>query len=395
MLKSPPTARIPSEEASVTGGKYNSVDKKYIATNEVLQINCDATDDEAITYEWTNNGGQISGNGNNVTFTSSVEGIYTINIKVQDTGGLSTSRSINILVYNFQESIGTTIADYPFSGNANDSSGNELHGIAKGAILTADRNNKPNSAYYFNGGTQHILINNDDKLNFEKECSINFWFKLNGLPTKELFLISHGSWQNRYKVSITPERRIRWTINTNVGVKDLDSEIIVNADSTYNCIVTFDGDLMCIYVNGVLNSYSLHKGLLKKTNLNLLIGQMLSTDAEYNFKGIIDDIKIFNKSYTPTEVQNLYSGTTATKEELNSQFTISPNPTSGIFNIELQDEISSNGILHLFDNSGSLKKTIKLNDKNTTVDIREFPSGSYFVKLTTNKRIISNTLFKL
>ncbi len=30
MLKSPPTARIPSEEASVTGGKYNSVDKKYM-----------------------------------------------------------------------------------------------------------------------------------------------------------------------------------------------------------------------------------------------------------------------------------------------------------------------------------------------------------------------------
>lgn len=113
------------------------------------------------------------------------------------------------MVYNFEEVTGTIIADYPFSGNANDVSGNELNGTAKGAILTADRKNKANSAYYFNGGTQHIVVNNDEKLNFDKECSLHFWFKLNGLPTKEMFLISHGSWQNRYKVSVTPEKHIR------------------------------------------------------------------------------------------------------------------------------------------------------------------------------------------
>lgn len=372
-----------------------SGDKKYIAINEVLQINCDAIDDEAITYEWTNNGGQISGNGNNVTFTSNVEGVFSVNVKVQDTGGLSSSRSISILVYNFEESIGSIVADYPFSGNANDESGNDLHGTPKGAILTADRNNKSNSAYYFNGGTQHIVVDNDDKLNFEKECTIHFWFKLNGLPTKELFLISHGSWQNRYKVSITPEKHIRWTINSDIGIKDLDSDIIVNADSTYNCIVTFDGDLMCIYVNGVLNSYSLHKGLLKKTSLNLLIGQMLPNDAEYNFKGVIDDIKIFNKSYTPIEVQNLFSGTSSTNEDFYSEIKISPNPTTGIFTLELKDEILMNGILKIYDNAGSLKKSIKINNNKTTVDFREFPSGMYFVKLTDSKRIISKTLFKL
>lgn len=372
-----------------------SGDKKYIATSEVLQINCDAIDDEAITYEWTSSGGQITGEGDKVTFISGVEGVFSVTVKVQDTGGLTSTRSISILVYNFQESMGTTIADYPFSGNANDVSGNDLNGTPKGAILTADRNNKSNSAYYFNGDTQHIAIGNDDKLNFDKECTINFWFKLNGLPTKELFLISHGSWQNRYKVSITPEKHIRWTINTDMGIKDLDSDIIVNADSTYNCIVTFDGDLMCIYINGVLNSYSLHKGLLKKTNLNLLIGQMLPNDAEYNFKGVIDDIKIFNKSYIPVEVQNLFNGTSATKDEYYTQFTISPNPTSGILNISIQDNISGDGILEFYDNAGRLKKTIKIYDKNTIVDISEFNSGMYFIKIKDKKKVIGTTFLKL
>ncbi|MBL0146272.1 MAG: hypothetical protein IPP48_11375 [Chitinophagaceae bacterium] len=43
------------------------------------------------------------------------------------------------------------ISYHPFSGNANDISGNNIHGTVTGATLTTDRNGAPNSAYYFNG----------------------------------------------------------------------------------------------------------------------------------------------------------------------------------------------------------------------------------------------------
>ena len=42
------------------------------------------------------------------------------------------------------------IGYWPFNGNANDQSGNNLNGTVTGASLTADRNGNANSAYSFN-----------------------------------------------------------------------------------------------------------------------------------------------------------------------------------------------------------------------------------------------------
>ncbi len=56
------------------------------------------------------------------------------------------------------------VAYYPFNGNANDVSGNNLNGEIINAILTSNRNNNGNSAYYFNGQSS-IEISNNSKLN--------------------------------------------------------------------------------------------------------------------------------------------------------------------------------------------------------------------------------------
>lgn len=53
---------------------------------------------------------------------------------------------------------GGLIAYYSFSGNANDSSGNDNHGIVHGATLTADRCGNSNSAYFFDGVDDYIEL---------------------------------------------------------------------------------------------------------------------------------------------------------------------------------------------------------------------------------------------
>ena len=50
------------------------------------------------------------------------------------------------LVKNFNTTIGTLIAYYPFSNNTNDISGNQLNGVATGIAFVNDRNGVPNSA---------------------------------------------------------------------------------------------------------------------------------------------------------------------------------------------------------------------------------------------------------
>ena len=48
------------------------------------------------------------------------------------------------------------LAYYPFTGNANDASGNGHNGTVSGAILTTDEFGKTNSAYYFDGTNDYI-----------------------------------------------------------------------------------------------------------------------------------------------------------------------------------------------------------------------------------------------
>jgi len=50
------------------------------------------------------------------------------------------------------------VAYYPFSGNANDASGNGHDGTVYGAMLTTDRLGNPNSAFNFDGTDDYVNV---------------------------------------------------------------------------------------------------------------------------------------------------------------------------------------------------------------------------------------------
>ena len=58
------------------------------------------------------------------------------------------------------------VAYYPFNGNAIDESGNGNDGTVTGASLTTDRLGDENSAYYFDGDNDYIIVNEDNSLDF-------------------------------------------------------------------------------------------------------------------------------------------------------------------------------------------------------------------------------------
>lgn len=65
---------------------------------------------------------------------------------------------------------------WPFSGNANDQSGNNLNGTVTGATLTADRNGVANSAYQFQNNNK-ILLPNGSNIQGNNSRTISFWLK--------------------------------------------------------------------------------------------------------------------------------------------------------------------------------------------------------------------------
>jgi len=212
---------------------------------------------------------------------------------------------------------------WSFDGNANDESSNGNNGTVNGAVLTNDRFNNENSAYYFDGINDNIYASPLALLN--DEVSISLWIKNDN---------NEGEWNGIITTQPDPSQgflfqeyqddRYDWTVATGTNYIDLFSNsTISNQWDHFVTVINDDG--MSIYINGVLDSsgdlgsYSLY------STANLCIGSRY--EAEW-FEGKLDDIGIWNRTLTEAEIIELYDSEGLSTKPIiyESNFNIHPNP---------------------------------------------------------------------
>lgn len=374
---------------------------RKIDLGDISHLTCIASDPDgdSLSYFWNCAYGTINDSGATASWTApTIAGNYYITCIVEDDNGGQAKDSIGIVVRDFSiVQIGKLVAFYPFDGNANDESGNGHNGTVYGATLVTDRLGNPNSAYSFDGLNDYILVPNHDSLNFQQSITVNFWMNIGQLYSREAFPISHGSWQNRWKVSIIPERKLRWTINSTNGIIDLDSETELTENVWHNYTVFYNGADYEIYIDGELDNFATWSGLIQTTNIDLTIGQMLPNNSNYNFKGVIDDITIFNYGLSVNEIQNLASGIIDIKNsnsfDLPKSFRLDqnyPNPFNPSTTIQFSIPSNIHVILKIFDTNG--REVTKLIDKrlvqgvyNVNWNANGLASGIYFCRINAGK----------
>jgi len=294
--------------------KINAVPRK-LDLGATTELSCEAKDpdENAITFNWTTREGALQSDNATASWTApATEGYFWIGCTVTDEHGAATADSIQLLVRDFsQNQSGQIVAHYPFHGDARDAAGNH-HGTVSGAILIADRLVRANEAYRFDGVNDFIRVPNHAELNFQSAISLNFWLKITQFFDREAHPISHGSWENRWKISLTRDG-LRWTLKTdavaNNGIKDLDSETALELNRFYNVTVTFDGRDCEIWLDGQLDAFAPWSGRLRQTTIDLMIGQVLPTNANYNFSGVLDDIRIYDYALSFDEINLLAHNT--------------------------------------------------------------------------------------
>lgn len=369
-----------------------------IDLNGTTTITCVATDSSQseLAYMWSVSSGTFTGSGKTITWKApAVKGNYNISCTVINSGGASATDSIAVMVRDFSiQQTGELIAYYPFTGNANDASGNANNGTVNGASLVADRNGIPNSAYIFNGIDDHILVSNTLKLNFQNSISVSFWMRVDEFFYREQYPISHGNWERRWKVSIT-NKRIRWTVKTTTGINDLDSKMILTAGIYYHVVLIYDGSDMEIFINGALDSFTSFSDSLLQTNLDLTIGQVIPGNQNYNFRGILDEIRVHDYGLSVKGIQSLYDYNTSVPQRLHGTEPVSfltlknyPNPFNGQTWIEFNLPQSGDIIIKVFDILGREIATV-INGYLTQGSYRiqwmaeNLQSGVYFLRLET------------
>ncbi len=205
------------------------------------------------------------------------------------------------------------IAHYDFNGNANDLSGNGNDGIVHGPTLTSGRSNIPNTAYYFNGIDDYIQV--PDNASFQiadNKVTIALWVKVN-YPGNKFFLYKGSNQFNReYSLGLSAgtDSLAGFNIN-NLGGWDsnqysVNSKTVIQSDTWYYIVGSWDGKTQKIYVNGMLENTSEPTVQIGDYNSDLYIGTYGGKIEDYAFNGTIDDIMIFNTALTDEEVYQLY-----------------------------------------------------------------------------------------
>jgi hypothetical protein len=351
--------------------------KIHIGTSSQLTCNAFDPDGDDLTYSWFSGEGTFTGSGQNITWNAPIQvGNYYLKCSVEDTYGVTATDSLEVSVRDTSKhQTGELVAYYPFNGDANDASGFDNHGTVSGAVRIPDRFNNPNSAYQFDGINDNIEVQNSPSLNFQDACTVNFWMTVGEFFEVEAHPLSHGNWEDRWKVSITNER-IRWTIRrTDDVVKDLDSETVLELDSLYNITVLYSGSDIEIYINGNLDALSTFSGSIKQTTINFMIAQVLPSNSQYNFKGILDDIRIYDYALSHSEIRSLYDIVSFVNDESENNipdqtilFQNYPNPFNSQTVISFQIKSATKVKLEVYNILG--------NKIHTLVD--EFKSAGYY-----------------
>jgi hypothetical protein len=290
------------------------------------------------------------------------------------------------------------LAWYPFTGNAVDSSGNGHNGTVNDATLTTDRFGNADCAYMFDGVTSNISTSLLPPTGHAAR-TISCWFKYNSLPQpcqSNMTIAGYGG--NTHMCTDAGENFSLELDYTNMppapridGVCIFTQTIDSVNNNWHFFVAEYDSSFgpnfsnIHLYVDGILQqdttvSYISDSSVNTGNLTDFLIGESHIECARY-FLGKIDDIGVWDRALTQTEITGIYNGggtTGISNISKEASPNIVPNPANGVIKVTAATQIET---IQIMDMLGQIIFTGDYNSKNIIVDVSSFSNGIYLVKV--------------
>ena len=229
--------------------------------------------------------------------------IYKRALSATEVTALYQEYDPGIVVSDLQKGL---VGQWKFNGNAKDSTPYGNNGTVYGATLTTDRKGQVNKAYSFNGTSNHVDTVNSANLNISNEITISAWVnpstlnKINGIVDK----VSYSTWHYGYYLEIISTNKIQFVASNNNSNRSVNSLSNVSAGWVH-IVGVADSTSLKIYINGILDNTKIASGDIGLNTNPLRIGSNYLDSARY-FSGAIDDVRVYNRALSATEVMALY-----------------------------------------------------------------------------------------
>jgi hypothetical protein len=177
-----------------------------------------------------------------------------------------------------------------------------------GSIVNMSNSSSPvagasGQALNFDSINDHILVPNSTSLNITSSITISAWIKPNSFGQNNFGRIVHKDGVNGYIFSLNNNSITNGLLFYSGGVNASTSNVIT-LNRWQHVASVFNGSTVTLYVNGIAVSTQAQPALTAST-ASLGIG-IRPADSLRGFDGIIDEVRIYNRALSDSEMKQLY-----------------------------------------------------------------------------------------
>lgn len=384
------TARTAPLSITVADTVYRAPVVASIGLSATMPVNIDtlfvvaaSLNTSRVQYEWSCDAGTLSdAHAATPTWHSPTRpGIYHLTLTASNPAGAVTYTE-PILVKDLSVSDEPApLIYYAFNGDTKNSAQDAYHAVSVNADPTFGADGQANAAYRFPSSASYLYTPNEPALNFQDKVAVSFWVKADVLPNSEQFILSHGSWEERYKVSITTDKRVRWTVKTTRSIADTDDKDLFQTGQYVHYTAQYTGYSLELYRNGILVDFKPLSGAIKTTTKSITLARKDEGTSDYNFKGSVDEVRIYASELPQRIIHALPSAFTlkVVNDTIFTTFAVSPNPFSSELFLQLpsEDTLSSVQVYDLMGRRVPFRMV-----SASSIDVAA-PNGMYFLVVRT------------
>jgi hypothetical protein len=239
------------------------------------------------------------------------------------------------------------VAEYLFNGTALDTAGTN-NGTVNGATPAADRFLNSSSAYSFDGVSNYIQLARNSGIRFP--CTISVWVNSGGQganPSGIFASDNHDWYMGNYNGFVVSSSTAGYYAMVGCGVPMNNgystSVLPIPSKWTHLTVIFSSINSVIYYVDGISQSVTAAGGYTVPSFAGSpdRIGATYDSLGRTYFKGLIDDLRIYSRALTASEVSALYTeggwtgvssptglAATAGANQVSLSWTASPNATS-------------------------------------------------------------------
>ncbi len=282
------------------------------------------------------------------------------------------------------------IAHFPLDGDAVDYSVLNLSGTTYNTTLTYGR---IDDALFFNGYNSKIIssINNRGITNTLTVCA---WLKTsNTNPVPYSFIVAKYDWRidKGFHLAIKNNKIMFAGRNLSNNYIRIDSQLEVTDGKWHFALGEIQGNTWKLWLDGVYQgatygtAYS--PSLINNEPLTIGYYNLGDNGDHLYFDGTIDDVRIYNRLLTQSEIDYLNLGISFLNNYSSHIFKVYPNPTNSFITTE-NASYKNISKIQLLDINGRVVLETKNNKKQ--LDVSNIKKGIYLLQILDDEKVIYN-----